>query len=79
MINFLKTISLHNQENRLGELMKKLPKRKCFDLLSNSLNLFFMEMYKDQFGEFECGYWSLMGQKIYEIKINKGMSYSYIP
>ena len=56
MINFLKTISLHNQENRLGELMKKLPKRKCFDLLSNSLNLFFMEMYKDQFGEFECGY-----------------------
>ena len=23
MINFLKTISLHNQENRLGELMKK--------------------------------------------------------
>ena len=79
MINFLKTISLHNQENRLGELMKKLPKRKCFDLLSNSLNLFFTEMYKDQFGEFECGYWGLKGQKIYEIKINKGMSYSYIP
>ena len=23
--------------------MKKLPKRKCFELLSNSLNLFFME------------------------------------
>ena len=59
--------------------MKKLPKRKCFDLLSNSLNLFFMEMYKDQFGEFECGYWGLKGQKIYEIKINKGMSYSYTP
>ena len=79
MINFLKTISLHNQENRLGELMKKLPKRKCFDLLSNSLNLFLMEMYRDQFGEFVCRYWGLKGQKIYEIKINKGMSYSCIP
>ena len=59
--NFLKTISLHNQENRLGELMKKLPKRKCFDLLSNSLNLFFMEMYRNKFGEFVCGYWGLKG------------------
>ena len=60
-INFLITISLHNQVNRLGELMKKLPKRKCFDLLSNSLNLFFMEMYRDKFGEFVCGYWGLKG------------------
>ena len=59
--------------------MKKLPKRKYFDLLSNSLNLFFMEMYRHQFGEFACGYWGLKGQKIYEIKINKGMSYSYTP
>ena len=42
-INFLITISLHNKENKSGELMKKLPKRKCFELLSNSLNLFFME------------------------------------
>ena len=60
-INFLITISLHNQENRLGELMKKLPKRKCFDLLANSLHLFFMEMYRDKFGEFVCGYWGLKG------------------
>ena len=30
-------------------------------LLSNSLNLFFMEMYNDQFGEFVCGYWGLKG------------------
>ena len=44
--------------------MKKLPKRKCFDLLSNSLNLFFMEMYRHQFGEFACGYWGLKGQNI---------------
>ena len=26
--------------------------RKCFDLLSNSLNTFFKELYGDQFGEF---------------------------
>ena len=31
--------------------------RKCLDLLSNSLNLFFKEMYRDQFGEFAGGYW----------------------
>ena len=35
--------------------------RKCFDLLSNSLNKFFKEMYGDQFGEFVCGYWGVKG------------------
>ena len=30
-------------------------------LLSNSLNSFFKEMYRDQFGEFVCGYWDLKG------------------
>ena len=30
-----------------------------FDLLSNSLNSFFKEIYRDQFGEFVCGYWGL--------------------
>jgi len=25
--------------------------------LSNSLNSFFKEIYRDQFGEFVCGYW----------------------
>ena len=34
-------------------------KRKCLDLLSNSLNTFFKKMYRDQFGEFVCGYWGL--------------------
>ena len=29
------------------------------DLLSNSLNTFFKEMYGDQFGEFVCGYQGL--------------------
>ena len=35
--------------------------RKSFDLLPNSLNTFFMEMYRDQFGKFVCGYWGLKG------------------
>ena len=34
---------------------------KSFDQQSNSLNLFFKEMYKDQFGEFVFGYWGLKG------------------
>ena len=34
-------------------------REKCFDLLSNSLYLFVMVMYRDQFGEFVCAYWSL--------------------
>ena len=75
IINFLKTISLNNQENKSGELMKWSPKRKCFEFLSNSRNLFFMEMYRHQFGEYVCGYWGLKGQNIYKININKGMSY----
>ena len=30
------------------------------DLLSNSLNQFFKEMYGDQFKEFASGYWGLI-------------------
>ena len=59
--NFLLTISIHYHEMRLWELIKWSPKRKYFDLLSNSLNSFFKEMYRDQFGEFVCGYWVLKG------------------
>ena len=33
-----------------------ITKGKCFDLLSNSLNLFFNEMYRDQCGETASGY-----------------------
>ena len=51
-INFLPMISVHCQETRLWELIKWSPKRKYFDLLSNSLNSFFKEIYRDQFGEF---------------------------
>ena len=38
-----------------------ITKKKCFDLLSNSLNYFFKEMYKGQYGEFICGYRGLKG------------------
>ena len=40
---------------------KMITKKKCFDLLSNSLNYFFKEMYEGQYGEFICGYWGLKG------------------
>ena len=47
--------------DKLWELIKWSHKRKCLDLLSNSLNSFFKEMYRDQFGEFVCWYWGLKG------------------
>ena len=47
--------------DKLWEFIKWSHKRKCLDLLSNSLNSFFKEMYGDQFGEFVCGYWGLNG------------------
>ena len=50
-INFLLTKSIHGQE------IKWSSKNKCLDLLSNSLNSIFMEMYGDQSGEFF--YWGL--------------------
>ena len=40
---------------------KMITQEKCFDLLSNSLNTFFKEVYRDQFGEFVCGDWGLNG------------------
>ena len=40
-----------------------ITKRKISDLLSISPNLFCKEMYRDQFGEFVCGYWGLKGLK----------------
>ena len=36
-----------------------ITQEKMLDLLSNSLNLFFKEMYGDQFEEFLCVYWGL--------------------
>ena len=46
---------------------KLMTKGKCFDLLSNSLNLFFNEMCRDQSGEIACEYWVLKGQNISSI------------
>ena len=54
-VNFLLMISIECQAIRLWELIKWSPKGKCLDLLSNSLDLFLKEMYRDQFGEFVCG------------------------
>ena len=42
-------------------ISKSSPKRKNFDLLSNSLNSLCKEIYRNQFGEFLCGYWDLKG------------------
>ena len=36
-----------------------IAKEKCFDFVSNSLNSSYKEIYRDQFGEFVCGYWDL--------------------
>ena len=63
-INFLLTISIDCQEIWLWELINWSPKRKCFDLSSNSLNSFFE--YRDQFRKFVRGYWGLKGQWCYE-------------
>ena len=40
---------------------KMITKGKRFDLLSDSLYSFCKGMYRDQFGEFVCGYWGLKG------------------
>ena len=58
---FSPNISKDCEEIMLWELINWSLKRKCFDLISNSLNTFFKEMYRDQFGEFICGYWGLKG------------------
>lgn len=69
-INFLLTISIHSQEIRLGNLIKSSPTRKCLDLISNSLNAFFKEIYGDQFGEFVSGYRGLKGKYYQNIQIS---------
>ena len=49
IINILLTISIDCREVRLWDT-KWSPNRKCLDLLSNSLNTLFKEVYGDQFG-----------------------------
>jgi len=50
-INFFPPIFIHYHEEKLKEYIKSSPKAKRSDLLSNFLNLFFMETYGDQSGE----------------------------
>ena len=47
--------------DKIVRINKWSSKRKCLDLLSNSLNTFFNKMYREQFGEFLCVYWGLKG------------------
>ena len=42
---------------------KMTSKEKCLDLLSDSLETLIKKMYRDQFGEFVCGYRGLKGQQ----------------
>lgn len=55
-IKFLQTIWIRNQVERLRELENDLEGKKSLDLLTNSLDLFFKEMYGDDSEEFVCGY-----------------------
>ena len=66
MIRIPMEISIHDHEKWLGELIKSSPQGKCFDLLTNSLNEFCKEKYRDQLGEFVCGSWSLKGKFLLE-------------
>ena len=52
---FLLTIAIHNQEKSLWELKTWSLQGKFFDLLPNSFNKFFEEMYASQSGEFPSG------------------------
>ena len=61
ILNFLLKISILNHKESLEELIKWSPIEKFVDLLWNSLNLFFKEMYGDQSGKFACGYWGQEG------------------
>ena len=58
-INFLLTISICCQEKWLWELIKWSLKRKCFDLLSNSLNYCNSLRKWRSVWRIICGYWDL--------------------
>ena len=57
LTNDIRTLS-RDKVLRINEMINN---EKCFDLLSNSISLFFKEIYRDQFGELVCGYWGLKG------------------
>ena len=52
-----RVINVNFSTNNIETLKRnKVTRNKRFDLLSNSLNLLFKEIYRDQSGEFVCGY-----------------------
>ena len=52
------------ERDKVMTMNKTISWEKCFDLLSNSLNTFFKEMYRDQFGEFVFDWLGLKGLSI---------------
>ena len=62
-IKFLQTIWIRNQVERLRELENDLEGKKSLDLLTDSLNLFFKEMYGDDSEEFVFEYWDLKSKR----------------
>ena len=55
-VNF-STNNIETQKRKKVTRNKQMnSKGKRFDLLSNSVNLLFKEIYRDQSGEFVCGY-----------------------
>ena len=50
-----------SSREKVMRITKIITKKKCLDLISNSLNTFSKKMYRNRFGEFVCGYWGLKG------------------
>ena len=50
-----------SSREKVMRINKMITKKKCLDLLSNSLNTVFKKMYRNQFGEIVCGYWGSKG------------------
>ena len=64
-LQLLKLLSPDSDQNQFSpnnihilprEMIMRVNKMIAKDLLSNSLNYFFKEMYEGQYGEFICGY-----------------------
>ena len=50
-----------SSREKVMRINKMITKKKCLDLLTNSLNTVFKKMYRNRFGEFVCGYWGIKG------------------
>ena len=60
-INLLLTISIHHQEKNVRRIDKIITKGKMLSSLIKFFQVILKEIYRDQFGEFVCGYWCLKG------------------